>query len=60
MVVTCMIKDLDDWLRAEKTGKPGCTNEQGKTENDFIGRRGKNFKTRPTKRIETGKNYIIR
>jgi hypothetical protein len=25
MVVTCMIKDLDDWLWAEKTGRPGHT-----------------------------------
>jgi hypothetical protein len=60
MAATCTIKDLDDWLRAEKTGRPGRTNEQGKIENVFIDRRGENFKTWPAKRIETGKNYRLR
>jgi hypothetical protein len=60
MVATYTIKDLDDWLQAEKTQRPGCTNEQGKIENDFIGQRGKIFKTRPAKRIETGENYRLR
>jgi hypothetical protein len=30
MAATYTIKYLDDYLRAEKTGRPGHTNEQGK------------------------------